>query len=94
MNPLKIGVVGLGRIGQVHIENLVYRIPAAKVIAASTPSQTGYEFTKNLGVTEIYQDSLKVINHKNIDAVIGTQDAGIAGCAGHGQRQAGRCAGC
>jgi len=62
--------VGLGRIGQVHIENLVYRIPAAKVIAASTPSRTGYEFTKNLGIEEIHQDSLKVINHKNIEAVI------------------------
>ena len=53
-----------------HLENLVYRIPEAVVIAASTPSDTGYEFAKNLGVATIYQDSLKVIHHKNIDAVI------------------------
>lgn len=70
MNPLKVGVVGLGRIGQVHIENLVYRIPTAKVIMASTPSKTGYDFAKNLGVLEIYQDSLKVIQHPAIEAVI------------------------
>ncbi|MFK7978516.1 MAG: inositol 2-dehydrogenase [Saprospiraceae bacterium] len=70
MNPLKIGVVGLGRIGKVHLENLVYRIPEAVVIAASTPSDTGYEFAKNLGVTAIHQDALNVIKHKNIDAVI------------------------
>ena len=70
MNPLKVGVVGLGRIGQVHIENLVYRIPAANVVTASTPSKTGYDFAKNLGVMEIHQDSLKVIQHKEVEAVI------------------------
>ena len=70
MNPLKVGVVGLGRIGQVHIENLVYRIPAANVITASTPSNTGYDFAKNLGISEIHKDSLKVIQHPEVEAVI------------------------
>ena len=70
MNPLKIGVVGLGRIGQVHLENLVYRIPNAQVIAAATPSNTGYELAKSLGVPLIYKDSLKVIQQQDIEAVI------------------------
>lgn len=69
-DQLKVGVIGLGRIGKVHLENLVYRIPEAMVVAASTPSDTGYDFAKNLGIKEIYQDSLKVIQHADIEAVI------------------------
>ena len=70
MTQLKVGVVGLGRIGQVHLENLVYRVPMAKVVAASTPSDTGYAFAQNLGVTALYKDSLKVINHPEVEAII------------------------
>ena len=70
MNHLKVGVVGLGRIGKVHLENLVYRVPLAKVVAVSSPSKTGVAFAKNLGIKEIHKNSLKVIQHRNIEAVI------------------------
>ena len=70
MRFINTGVVGLGRIGQVHLENLIYRVPAAKVIAASTPRKTGYDFARQLGVDQIYHDSMEVIHHPEIDAII------------------------
>ena len=34
-NKLRFGVLGVGRIGKIHIENLVNRIPGAEVVAIS-----------------------------------------------------------
>jgi len=70
VKPLKVAVIGLGRIGQVHLENIVYRVPAATVVAASTPSETGYQFAKDLGIKKIYKNSLKAIQHREVEAVI------------------------
>ena len=34
MNKVKVGVVGLGRLGKVHAQNLRYKIPGAELTAA------------------------------------------------------------
>jgi myo-inositol 2-dehydrogenase/D-chiro-inositol 1-dehydrogenase len=34
---LRVGVVGLGRLGKRHAENLAYRVPGAAVVAACSP---------------------------------------------------------
>ncbi len=34
-NPVKVGLIGAGRIGQVHAQNLTYRIPAANLVAVT-----------------------------------------------------------
>ena len=37
MNKLRIGVVGLGRLGKVHAQNIAYKIPNAELAAAWLP---------------------------------------------------------
>ena len=34
MKKLRIGVVGLGRLGKVHAQNIAYKIPNAELTAA------------------------------------------------------------
>ena len=37
MGILKIGVVGCGRIGKLHINNLINSVPGVQVVAAADP---------------------------------------------------------
>ncbi len=41
---LKTGVIGLGRIGQIHLSNLVLHMPDAEVIIASDLSPAAHAF--------------------------------------------------
>lgn len=70
MSKLKVGVIGLGRIGKVHLENLVQRVSQAEVIAVSNPSTASHDFAKHLGIKEIYSDAKEVLQHQEVEAVI------------------------
>lgn len=37
-SALRIGIVGLGRLGRRHAENLAFRVPGARLVAAASPS--------------------------------------------------------
>lgn len=67
---LKTGVIGLGRIGQIHLSNLLHHMPDAEVIIASDVSEASHEFAKRLGVKEVTTDAYEVINHPDVEAVI------------------------
>ena len=34
MKDIKVGIVGLGRLGSVHAQNLAFKIPGCKLVAA------------------------------------------------------------
>ena len=53
MEKLKIGIVGLGRLGRVHAQNIRYKIPGADLAAACSIVPAELEYAKNeLGVTD------------------------------------------
>ena len=67
---LNFGIVGLGRIGKIHLTNVQRYIPNAKVIAACPVKKKDESFLKLNGVNlhfESYDEMMKI---KNIDAVI------------------------
>jgi myo-inositol 2-dehydrogenase/D-chiro-inositol 1-dehydrogenase len=69
-SSLKIGVIGAGRIGKVHAENLS-RMPEAeiKAIADLYADDQLREWAGRLGVSEVVQDCRQVLNDAEIDAV-------------------------
>lgn len=67
---LKTGVIGLGRIGQIHLSNLLYHTQNAEVIIASDVSAASHEFAKKAGVAEVTANAEEVINHPDVEAVI------------------------
>lgn len=71
MKKLRIGVLGAGRIGKLHCENLVYSVPNAEVAAIADPYMTEEikQWAENLGITNYYKDTDIIINDPSIDAV-------------------------
>ena len=67
---VKIGILGLGRIGKIHLENLCTRIQGVEVVAAMNPSEEGRKFAEKFNVPLITSNADEVINHPDIDAIL------------------------
>ena len=71
MEKVKVGVIGAGRIGKLHTENLVKFVPQAKVVAvADVFAERIKEWAKDLGIEKVYSDYHDILADKDIDAVI------------------------
>ena len=72
MAKLRIGVVGCGRIGKLHIDNLINAIPETDVIAVADPmidKSGAREWCAARGITNVSADYMDVINNPEVDAV-------------------------
>lgn len=69
---LRIGIIGAGRIGKVHLESISYHVKNAVVTAVADPfmNDETKAFIKGFGVEKIYEDYHKIIENKDIDAVL------------------------
>jgi myo-inositol 2-dehydrogenase/D-chiro-inositol 1-dehydrogenase len=71
MKKLKLGVIGTGRIGKVHIATLVQNVPQAVVVAiADVNLNSANEVAKAFGITTIFNNHMDVINHPEVEAVV------------------------
>jgi len=67
---IRVGVIGAGRIGKIHAENLATRIPGVVVSAiADINQQAAQALAEKLHVVNALSDYRKIIEDKNIDAV-------------------------
>ena len=67
---IKVGVIGAGRIGKIHGANLATRIPGVEVVAIADPNVgAAKELAEQLHVSAYYEDYLKILDDKSIDAV-------------------------
>ena len=67
---LKIGIIGAGRIGRLHAENLVASVSEAKVTAIADPFMTGQTqaWASSLDIA-CFRDASEVMGNPEIDAV-------------------------
>lgn len=71
MKKLKLGVIGTGRIGKVHIATLVQNVPQAFVVAiADVKLNSANEVAKAFGITSVFSNHMDVINHPEVEAVV------------------------
>lgn len=70
MKKINIGVIGLGRIGKVHTENLVYRVPEAEVIAVTDLDKETIHFAMQLGIQNFEDNPNKIFENEAIEAVV------------------------
>lgn len=66
---LKTGIIGLGRIGQIHLSNLLYHTPDSEVVIASDVSEAAHALAKKAGIATT-TNAEEVINHPEVEAVI------------------------
>ena len=67
---LKIGIVGLGRLGKRHAENLALRVPGALLVAAASPVAEECRWAGSAlpGITT-YDSLTSLLTHPGLDAV-------------------------
>jgi len=66
---VRVGVIGAGRIGKLHAQNLAYRVPGAKLVAiADVFVEAAQGVAAELGLAA-YQDYRSILDDKGIDAV-------------------------
>jgi myo-inositol 2-dehydrogenase/D-chiro-inositol 1-dehydrogenase len=71
MEKINVGIIGTGRIGRLHAENLMYRIPEANLVAVSDIFVEAAEKTAAaLGIPAAYEDHRRIIDDEGIDAVL------------------------
>jgi myo-inositol 2-dehydrogenase/D-chiro-inositol 1-dehydrogenase len=70
-DKLNIGLIGAGRIGRLHAENLAYRLPEANPVAVSDIFvDAAVKIAAELGIPAAYQDHRPILEDKAIEAVL------------------------
>jgi myo-inositol 2-dehydrogenase/D-chiro-inositol 1-dehydrogenase len=68
--PLRVGIAGIGRMGQRHAMNLAHRTLGAQLVAACSPVAGELEWVRGkLGVKPLYRDYKDLLAHPGLDAV-------------------------
>ncbi len=68
---VKVGLIGAGRIGRVHAENLAYRIPAAKLAAVTDVIlESAEKCAADFQIPTVSQNPQTVLDDEAIEAVI------------------------
>ena len=68
---LRIGIAGLGRLGQRHAEIFRWRLRGAEVVAAASPSADERAWaSKTLDITDVVSDYAQLLALPDIDAVV------------------------
>ncbi len=69
---INIGVIGAGRIGKIHAENIAYFMPQARLAAIADLNMTPAieEWAKKLGVPTVTKDPRQILADKTIQAVL------------------------
>ena len=69
---IKIGIIGVGRIGKVHSESITKYVINAKVEAIADPfmNKNIEDWAHTLGIKNVYTDYHKILENPQIDAVL------------------------
>ena len=68
---IKIGIIGAGRIGKVHMQSITYNVPTAKVLGITDVFKDGLqELADKYGIEKVYDDYKEMLADKDIDAVL------------------------
>ncbi len=70
MSSLVVGVAGLGRIGKIHLENLLNHIEGVGVLAASDPSSEARRYAEDRGIIQTYETVDELIKNTELEAIV------------------------
>ena len=67
---VNIGLIGTGRIGRIHAQNLATRIPEANLVAvADVVLESAEEVGARFGVSNIFEDYQEILEDREVRAV-------------------------
>ena len=65
----RVGIVGAGRIGTLHAENIVHHLPQYDLQAIADPN-LNKEWANGLSIAKVSTNEEDILFHPNLDAVI------------------------
>ncbi|HEU5485327.1 MAG TPA: Gfo/Idh/MocA family oxidoreductase [Microlunatus sp.] len=69
--PVRVALIGSGRMGSFHAESLTYRIPGARLVAVADPSPgVASRMAADFGAAAAYTDATDVFADPSVDAVV------------------------
>ncbi|MCT4620858.1 MAG: inositol 2-dehydrogenase [Marinisporobacter sp.] len=78
MKKIKIGAVGLGRLGRQHAKNIAFRIPNAELLAVCSVIQEEVdEVQKAWGIKYGYTDYNEMLKNEELDAIFIASPSGL-----------------
>ncbi|MGG3570873.1 Gfo/Idh/MocA family oxidoreductase, partial [Priestia megaterium] len=78
MKKVKVGIVGLGRLGRKHAENLAFRIPNCELLAVcSVIREEAEQVQKEWGIKYAYTNYEDMIQNKELDAILIASPSGF-----------------
>ncbi|MFD1901630.1 inositol 2-dehydrogenase [Enterococcus termitis] len=78
MEKIKVGIVGLGRLGKVHAENLAENVQGCELVAACSVVQEELDYAvATLGVKETYKDYAEMVKSPTLDAIFIVSPSGF-----------------
>ncbi|WP_421809963.1 inositol 2-dehydrogenase [Flagellimonas sp.] len=69
MKKIKIAIAGLGRIGKIHLNNLLL-IPYVEVVAATDPNKGSLKYAEEKGVISTFDIFEDMLSSSSIDAIL------------------------
>lgn len=70
MKKLKIGIIGVGRLGYEHACNIATRVPSCELVAICDKDfDRAKEVAKDLGISAVYRDPKEMCTNQEIEAV-------------------------
>ncbi|MFC2030248.1 Gfo/Idh/MocA family protein [Chloroflexota bacterium] len=77
MTELRMAVVGVGRMGLTHAENLAHRVPGVELVAVTTSSQErAEEARRRCGAVAVHRDLDALLAQERLDAVVISSSTG------------------
>lgn len=75
---IKLGIVGLGRLGKIHAENLAKNVPGCRLIAACSVVSEELTFAKEiLHVNKLYSSYDEMLESSSLDGVVIVSPSGF-----------------
>lgn len=75
---VKVGIIGLGRLGKAHAQNLAFNVPNCELYAACSMVEEELDYAKReLGVEKVYTDYDEMVKDEAIDAVFIVSPSGL-----------------
>lgn len=69
---MKIGIIGAGRIGKVHIRNISLFVPGMEIKRVADPfaNEETAAYAKQFGIDSVTKEAADILNDPEIDAVV------------------------
>ena len=71
MREISLGIIGLGSMGKIHLQNSM-KLPNCTVTAVADKSTMALKYAKKTGVKKRYKDYNKLFEKEDVESDVGT----------------------